>query len=224
MSVEKVWGNFFKSEIKVSGFKLVAQDKVSVSSATDSHVQAFVRAARHLKIQLSSTGVSSASFMADCSCPMAKKSQFCKHVWATLLVVDQKYPDFLSAKRVIEKPSHSLEGETQEPSYQEAAKERAALYRKVQYERQKLAAKERKRGATGRDAMISRRAFPAEVEEALTYFSAQGFPMPAGPDEAVLAEAKKTLSRVFHPDKGGSHEEVVELNRYCEFVMRFLRG
>jgi hypothetical protein len=47
--------------------------------------------------------------------------------------------------------------------------------------------------------------------------------MAQGPDEAIATEAKKKLSRVFHPDKGGTTEEMVELNRNCELVLDFLR-
>jgi hypothetical protein len=220
MSIEEAWGNFFKAEIKASGFKLVAQEKISISSGTDTSIQAYVRVAPPFKVQLTATGIESPSFTAACTCPTAKKSQFCKHVWATLLAVEQRYPDFLSAKRVIEKPSHS----EAKDNAKDKAKDKAAEYRKAQYERQKLRAKEIRRGARDRDASISRRAFPAEVEDALAYFAKNGFPMSTGPDEDVLGEAKRTLSRVFHPDKGGSHGEVVELNRYCELIMRFLKG
>jgi hypothetical protein len=47
--------------------------------------------------------------------------------------------------------------------------------------------------------------------------------MPAGPDKDILAEAKRKLSRIFHPDKGGTHEESVELNQNCEILLRFIK-
>ncbi len=46
--------------------------------------------------------------------------------------------------------------------------------------------------------------------------------MLAGPDSAIVAEAKKKLSRIFHPDKGGTHEEMAELNHQCELVLQYL--
>ena len=40
--------------------------------------------------------------------------------------------------------------------------------------------------------------------------------------EEILKTAKKQLSRVFHPDKGGSHEEMVTLNANFDVLMEFL--
>lgn len=40
---------------------------------------------------------------ADCTCPLSKKGQLCKHIWATLLTVADRRPDFLDGKEEIEK-------------------------------------------------------------------------------------------------------------------------
>jgi hypothetical protein len=237
-NIEEVWGNFFKSEIKSSGLKLFAQEKVSVPSGSDTLIQAYVKASPPIRVRLSSTDIGSTSIEADCSCPVARKNQFCKHVWATLLFVERKYPDFLSAKRNIEKPGkpEDAPSASSKSSYQETAKARASEYRKAQYQKQKLRAKELKRGSTGAKGGKGGKdtpggatgwnlgVLPQEVQGALAYFTDNGFPMPEGPSEAVLGEAKRKLSRVFHPDKGGSNEEVVELNRNCDLLMRFMRG
>jgi uncharacterized Zn finger protein len=225
MSIEEVWGNFFKSEIKTSGSKLFAQEKVSVPSGSDTSIQAYVKVAPPIKVRFSATDIGAESFVAECTCPVARKNQFCKHVWATLLCVESKYPDFLSAKRVIEKPGQSLDAQGEPPvSFQAASKARAADYRKEQYQKQKLRAKELKRERKGPGKLSAVAAFPPAIETALAYFTQNGFPMPDGPSEAVLGEAKRKLSRVFHPDKGGNNDEVVELNHHCDLLLRYLRG
>jgi len=233
MSIEQRWGNFFKSEIQASGHKLFIQEKVSISSGSDTDIHAYVRAMPPLRVRLSSTDIGSATFTASCTCPVAQKSQFCKHVWATLLAAEQKYPDFLDAKRVIEKPSESpetpldLKAEPKVSSreaYQASAKLRAAEYRKEQYQKQKLRAKSLKQQSQGFGKAAGRRALPADVADALVYFTDNGFPMPGGPVEEIVGEAKKKLSRVFHPDKGGTTDEMVELNKNCEVLLHFLNG
>ena len=221
MSLEEVFGNDFKSEIKSSGAKLLDQDKVSISSGSDTSIQAYVKATPLVKVGLSTEDIGSETFVAQCSCPMAKKSQFCKHIWAVLLCTELKYPDFLSAKKIIEKAATQPESVD---SYQANAKVKAAEYRKDQYQRQKQRAKDLKdkRKGVERPSVASR--FPPAVGDALEYFDKNGFSMPTGPSEEVLSEAKRKLSRVFHPDKGGSNEEVVELNQNCDLLMQFLRS
>ena len=39
----------------------------------------------------------------------------------------------------------------------------------------------------------------------------------------ALLQAKKLLSRVFHPDKGGTHEETVELNHHFAIISAYLK-
>jgi uncharacterized Zn finger protein len=237
--LDEIWENFFKPEVRASGRRLVDQEKVSISSGTDTDVQAFVRNVPSIRVRLSAENISSESFTARCSCPSAKKGQFCKHVWAVLLCAGERYPDFLSAKRMIEKPDPLWDGppESEDPSrtaararaeqqrreMSEKQKARAADYRKEQYRKQKERVKAQKGGRNARvAASFERNVFSPEVEGALAYFSENGFPMPAGPDEEILSEAKRKLSRVFHPDKGGSHQEIVELNRNWELLLRLL--
>ncbi len=224
MSIDANWGNFFKAEIKASGRRIAAEGKVSFTSRSETSVQAFVRATPPVKVSLRSEGVESQTFSADCSCPVAKKNQFCKHVWAILLGLEDRYPDFLTGKNSIEKPASGSERiESRQDAYQESAKLRASAYRKEQYQKQKLRLKESKREAKKRPDPVTV-SQSEELLPSLAYFASNGFPMEGGPDEGVLAEAKKKLSRVFHPDKGGSHEETVELNHHFEVLMQALRG
>jgi hypothetical protein len=231
MSVEQTFGNLFKPEVKSSGRRLVTQEKISLSSKSETAVQAYVRVAPPFKVTLAAADISSTSFTAACSCPVAKKSRFCKHIWATLLSLEEGYPDFLIGKTEINQFNAAAEAAAnpaaeamaeKKISYQETAKQRAADYRKEQYQKQKTYTKEKKRAQKGRENFSSLRSQTPEVETALAYFSLNGFPMPNGPSRDILTEAKRTLSRVFHPDKGGTHEETVELNRNCEILLEFL--
>jgi hypothetical protein len=243
MSIEETFGNYFKPEVKSSGRKLFAQEKVSLSARSETNIQAYVRVAPPFKVTFAAADVSSNEFVANCSCPVAKKSRFCKHIWATLLCTEESYPDFLIGKTEINKNevgdandvtrnSVSPAAATPSPAavaaadarknYQETAKQRANDYRKEQYQKQKTKAKEKKRAQSGRENFSSLRSLTPEIEAALAYFSENGFPMPEGPSREILTEAKRTLSRVFHPDKGGTHAETVELNQNCEVLLQFL--
>ena len=230
MSASENFGNYFKNEIRSSGAKLHAQGKVSIQNSTDNEIHAYVRGTPLSKVRFWTRAVGNPSFFAQCSCPMSGKSQFCKHVWATLLCAEQKASSFLHGKESITKPS-DFEGDGAAASAasiviekrKAVAKERAAEYRKSQYERQKLHAKTFKKGRTI-GGLPSQPSWPPEVVDALVYFSLNGFSMLQGPSEAELGEAKLKLSRVFHPDKGGTNEEAVELNRNCELLLRFLKN
>lgn len=220
MSIETSLGNFFKSETKSSGRKLYAEEKVSVSGGSDTSIQAYVRISPPVRVSFIAEDIGSPSFTASCSCPSAKKAQFCKHIWAVLIAVEEKYPDFLAAKRNIDKAEVSYDPE--KTSYAETAKARASEYRKDQYQKVKSRAKEKKQVAASKVPSAHARSFPADVEGAIAYFTVNGFPMPVGPDADVIAEAKRKLSRVFHPDRGGTHAEIVELNENYEILARFL--
>lgn len=100
-----------------------------------------------------------------------------------------------------------------------AMKIRAAEYRKAQYQKMKERAKELK-GKSRSIARASAATYPEDIQAALDYFAQNGFPMPEGPDADIVSEAKKKLSRVFHPDKGGTQDEITELNRHSEALSR----
>jgi hypothetical protein len=224
MAMEDTFGNSFKPEVRSSGRKLFSGDKVSISSGSDTAIQAYVRVAPPFKVTLSSDEIDSTAINADCSCPVAKKSRFCKHIWATLLATEDRYPDFLIGKTEIDKRSAPLTAaEDKKTTYQETAKQRASDYRKAQYQKQKAHVKDKKNKKEGIETASSSYDYSPEEEAALAYFTLNGFPMPAGPDKDILAEAKRKLSRIFHPDKGGTHEESVELNQNCEILLRFIK-
>ena len=165
MSIEEIFGNLFKPEMKSSGRKLVAQEKISLTTQSDTAIQAYVKVAPPLRVSFSADGISSPSFNATCSCPVAKKNRFCKHVWATLLCVEEKFPDFLTEKREIERldssPPHQA---SKQSSYQEQAKLKASEYRKEQYQKQKARMKDKKREQKGLESALSRNSYSVEVE------------------------------------------------------------
>jgi hypothetical protein len=233
MSIEEAFGNLFKPEMKSSARKLLAQEKISLGSHSDSLVEVYVRVSPAFRVKLSAEGISSPSFTAGCSCPVAQKSRFCKHIWAALLCVEGEFPDFLESKKEMNKveisasDDHADSRASQKTIYAETAKKRASEYRKDQYQKIKARTKEKKRERMGTEKSfenaVASASYTPEVEATLTYFSENGFPMPGGPSRDILAEAKRKLSRVFHPDKGGSHEESVELNRHCDILLDFFR-
>ena len=118
--------------------------------------------------------------------------------------MEKKFTSFFKAEKPVDERKNS--------AYHEAAKAKASAYRKEQYQKQKARLKETK--------IAPRETYSDEVEAALAYFSVNGFLMPAGPDREILTEAKKKLSLVFHPDRGGTHEEATELNHHCTVLSR----
>ena len=104
----------------------------------------------------------------------------------------------------------------------EAAKERQSLYRKTQYAKQKARAKEMRQGKKSPKPELNF-LYPDPVEEAREYFAANGFILNHPLDLELLIEAKKSLSQIFHPDKGGSHEESVLLNENFEIIYSYLK-
>lgn len=210
---------YFKAEAKSQGAALQQASKVSISSHTDTCIQAYIRASTPAKVTLQCDELLSPNLQASCTCPAGKKNRHCKHIWATLLQTEEMHSEFLSHKNTLDHgkpPSSELDDATSTPAptYQETAKIRASAYRKEQYQKQKAMKK-------GRDHKPKNAIeFAPELQAALDYFEQNGFPMPNGPDASIVAEAKRKLSRFFHPDRGGTHEEAAELNDRCDVILR----
>lgn len=205
MSIDQNLGLFFKSDIRANGSQLFAQNRASLANASETFVQAYVKDGSSYQVRLLSTDIASPSFSAECNCATGKKNRFCKHIWAALLCVEQKNPDFLNAKVSIDKPEIILDPK------KEAAKKHASEYRKAQYRKQKEYLKEIKKNR-------ETRFYSADVQVALDYFLKNGFDFDGQPSEEAIAKAKRALSKVFHPDRGGSDGEAAELNRMCEVL------
>ncbi len=240
----KNWEHFFKPEVRTSGHRFLMTGQVSIKQPSDTEVLGYVKASSGFKVSLVSSSVASPILTADCSCPPSRKGQFCKHIWATLLATEKKFSDFLDEKNELQKKNTQNENSENQsatgqisnskikPKIQKlsesqlvskaAYKEKQVEFRKLKYQKQKQQLKDRKKSKQSKNIVIS--ALPGKVEIALTYFSTNGFPLDNPPKVEAIQHAKKKLSRVFHPDIGGSHSEIVELNRNCEILLDFIES
>jgi uncharacterized Zn finger protein len=235
---ESQWEHFFRPEARSSGRALVSKGVVQLAQPSDTEIQAFIRISAAPKVSLKMASVESAILQAGCSCPAGKKGAFCKHIWAVLLQTESTKPDFLEGKSEIEmqtqgetvnpakvSPQALAQAETRKAA-QESLKERQNQYRKDQYQKQKSRLKELKGGAPqaarANSRLGSSASAPSEVQESLQYFATNGFEMSVPYEAEAVQHAKKTLSRVFHPDKGGTHAEILELNRNADVLLEFL--
>lgn len=221
------WEHFFKPQVRSSGRTLSAKAKASQSRLSDTEVITYFKVSSAVKVVLKSDSVSSHSITADCSCPQSKKGQFCKYVWAALLVCSEKNPDFLDDKTELELKTHEkaesepkTEAVRKREESQAAFRAKQANYRKEQYQKQKQRVKAwKKKKEAEPDAAL----YPVPVERALEFFSLNGFDLRESMTVEAVANAKKKLARVFHPDMGGSHEESIALNHHSEILMKFAK-
>jgi hypothetical protein len=177
-----------------------AEDRaVQVSSSSDTVVNAFVRNSSPARVTLSTSEVTDRLITAKCTCTVAKKSQLCRHIWATLLRLDDQGHDFLLSKESI-----SL-ADTDDLMVDRSGNE---------YRKKRSDCKDRAPAFH----------YPSNVEQARQYFQANGFEMKQPFELSEIVDAKKQLSRVFHPDKGGSHDEILELNRNFQILSDYLKS
>lgn len=215
MSVEHLFEQFFKPEIKRSGSDYFLKNSVIISNKSDTHIHAYIKGTTNARISFSASSIEDDSFTADCSCPSSGKGQLCKHMWAVLLMAEKLGLDFLSSKINIEKISKSN-------PRQDAYREKQSDYRKLQYQKQKLNAKKLKLTKENKKFQDEQPRLPDHVEKALTFFSENGFPIKKPIKEEDVQNARKKLARVFHPDVGGSHEETVILNQHYNILIEYL--
>ena len=215
MSVAQALKHFFKPEVRKSGFDYIKKNAVFISVNSDTLIEGFVKGSTSARVSFKAQSIEDKTFFAQCNCPSSAKGQLCKHIWAVLLVVEGKYSDFLSSKTMIEKKS------TEDNPKQSAFKEKQNDYKKQQYQKQKLRNKAIKEEKKKSKFQPVRPEYPEEVEKALLFFEQNGFPLQIPFEEEALKNAKKKLSRVFHPDIGGSHQESVDLNVNYDVLIRF---
>lgn len=220
--------NFFKPEIRSSGQSLFSKGKMTLSQPSDLEIISYVRVSKPLKVTIKLESFDSPLVWIACSCPAGGKGPLCKHMWAALLVIQEKTPAFLEGKETLEKilssKSESLTSKSSwrqlEPSQDQAQKkdqfrQKQAQYRKDQYQKQKLRLKEMKKTKETREVVTE---FPSEIKEALNYFEKNGFSLKNDLTKENVNLAMKKLARVFHPDRGGSHEEILELNTHSDIL------
>ncbi|WP_413581949.1 hypothetical protein [Bdellovibrio sp. HCB288] len=220
MSVESLYQHFFKPEVRKQGQEEFAAGLAVLSVAGDARIEGYVKASKPVKVLFVAESIASNTFTVDCMCSSAAKGTFCKHIWAILLQTEKKHSDFLDSKTNLEKGSLF---EVVESPF----KAKQAEFKKIQYQKQKERAKiqrqEIKKKAKGISSKIaSGTTFSQDVNAAFEFFSLNGFPMENALDEEALKNAKKVLARVFHPDKGGTHDESVILNQHYQILMDYL--
>ena len=225
MAIE-TWEHFFKPEVRNAGQAFVGKGKVALMHPTDTELQAYVRGSTSFKVQLRSPAIDSPLVTAICNCPQGKKGSLCKHIWATIVVVEEKNPDFFSNKTDLTTVSDTSTPEALRPKLsqtqidtQAAYKLKQADYRKQQYQLQKERAQKFKKNKNSKQPLAPQ--FPESVAEALRYFSENGFVLDEALNSEAVGLARKKLARVFHPDLGGSHDEILELNRYTDVLLNF---
>jgi len=213
MSVTAQLADGFRSEIRKKGEDDFRKGCVMISQSSDSEVRAFVKSAGAGRVSLAAEAVDSRTFAASCTCPNGKKGLLCRHIWATILKLEDSESDFILSKENLTAGSADLP----KNDYKEKQNERARQYGKEV--RQKIKAKAKAK-ASGSDKSPS--IYPAPVEEALKYFEDNGFELKHDLTSESLESARRQLARVFHPDKGGTHDEILELNRQFEILSEYL--
>ncbi len=233
------FAHFFKPEVRNAGDELVSEKAVYLKIGSDTQIEASVNGSTLSQVTFRSTSIEAPNFTVDCSCKTSAKGTMCKHIWAVLNLASEKQPDFFVNKSSMEK-IESFEEKAKKPvtpesakrqqefaDRQQALKQRAADARKQQYQIQKARAKERKgetpKGTFGKakeKSQKSTQSMSDDVKQALIYFEANGFTLELPINEEELSSAKRVLSRVFHPDKGGTQDEVVELNHHVSVLLK----
>lgn len=222
----ETWELFFKPEVRRAGNAFVAKGQVALMRPSDTELQAYIRTSTSYKVQLKSPSIDSHLVTAVCNCPQGKRGHLCKHIWATMVVVEEKNPDFFASKTELANLSEDSTTAQQRPQLsqtqidaQAAYKLKQADYRKQQYQIQKERAQKFKKTKNLKTPVTP--LFPANVMEALEYFSKNGFVLESSLNIETVNSARKKLARVFHPDLGGSHDEILELNRYTDVLINF---
>ena len=218
----------FKPEVRKQAADIVAKDAVFLPIVGDLRVEGLIRGTPPAKVSLIAKTVGSTNFEVHCSCPKFAKGQFCKHICAVILAVEVRHPDFLDSKIEFERREVDVDTSVkaapkkvseERVAAMDKAKERQAEYRREQSAKLKARRKEQRQAAKGSSQLKS--AAPVapladDVEEALKFFALNGFTFEYPVAIDVLRNAKKILSRIFHPDKGGTHDEMLEMNRHFD--------
>ncbi len=252
MSAVDDFANSFKPEARSAGSSLAGKGLVRLSRPSDLEISAYIKASTSIKVSIQTESFESTNLSSQCNCPIGKKGQLCKHIWAVLLQVKESQADFLNGKKEIAasspqdagldlnksrskfKPQASTQAAAARPisasqtEFLDQLKKKQGDHRKQQYQKQKQRIKEMKQGK-GKEKGKNKTSklhqvpqLPEEVEKALGYFSENGFPLESSFVIKDIRTAKKKLSQIFHPDVGGSHDEIVTLNDHFEVLIQFL--
>ncbi len=212
--------HYFKPEVRNRGEDYYDEDAIYLSQATDTDIAAVIKATPPIRITLASKSISDPTFTVACSCTSSQKGQLCKHIWGTILTAALDYPDFFDSKTDLLKAEASTstkakrEVSASQKEFQDKLKAKQSDHRKEQYQKLK-SEKKSKKSSVGASHQTN---YNEAAEEALKYFSENGFELSHPINIEALRSAKKLLSRVFHPDKGGSHDEALQLNKHFDVL------
>lgn len=225
MAVRQSIQQAFKAEVQNAGGELVDEGVVILTVTSDTAINALVRAGTPARVSLTSTSISSSMILAACSCTRAKKSILCKHIWAVVQLTDAKHPDFLDSKIDITMKEVAPAAESPHKAKQDAFKKQQAERLKARNKEKRLELKAQKKGLPpkSKNTKLSV-SYPNEVHTSLAYFKMNGFEIETPLVAAQIQEARRLLSRIFHPDKGGSHTEVLELNQHYDILLSYAGG
>ena len=226
--------HFFRPETRSAAEDLISSKALFLKVGTDTQIEATVRGSMPAYVTFRSVSIESSEFKVDCSCKASAKGRFCKHIWATLVVASERQPDFFAMKISIAKGdvfseralANSAARSPEALQRQADFKERQATTRKKNYESQKVRAKalkaKREDSRTSASPRISKSTqfLPTAVQDALKYFELNGIALSLPIDDEELGNAKRILARVFHPDKGGTQDEAIELLRHAEVLSK----
>lgn len=219
---------FFTSGARSAGLRFFSDGKVSVTQHSDTEITAYVKPS--FKVSLKSTSIEGSRILVTCNCPDFKKERLCKHAWAAVLGAEDKSSDFMENKTEIEictdaesktKPSNNKRPENQAQIDAKAAyKAKQKEYSKQLYQKQKQRLKDIK--TAKKKAPAVEPTFPKTIEKAFAYFLQNGFDLKISLNEESISRARKKLSRVFHPDISGTHEEILELNKNTDLLLKYV--
>lgn len=222
------WKVYFKPEVCHSGQRLVEKGQVLLNRPSDTQVMCYVKGTTSYRVSLMSSDIADPRLCAKCTCSQAKKGLLCKHIWAVLVLIEDQYPEFLSDKVEITLDSSAQavgqefkqKASARSQEFKQKMKERQSEYRKRQSEWRKSTVKEHRSSC---DNAKPNNDLPQDVEAALSYFMDNGFSLRDTFNLEALSVAKKKLARVFHPDRGGTHQEIVQLNENVDILVRYLK-
>ena len=228
------WKKYFKPEVAHSGQRLVDSGKILLPRPSDTELICYVNAVgTRFKVKLSSPSVGDSCVESSCTCSVAGKGVPCKHIWAVMSLVEQGDSDFLIEKTEmvlmdseVVKPKSEY-GERQQ-QFKQNLKERQVEQRQRQSQWQKDWRQKQKEARKAHSTKNFNKQsinsdLPHEVQVALSYFSENGFELQENLTLENIALAKKKLARIFHPDRGGSHNEIVQLHEQVEVLVHHLK-
>ena len=197
------------------GEEIFQKDLVSSPGTSDTQAQAYVKHKGNHRVIHTSDDITSAEINASSNCTKGKKGRLCQHVWSVILMLESMEADFLAHKTDV-----LTAGPEPESAASREAKMRQEAY-KQKVKEQNRARRQKLKQEKKQSKFAAVTSYPVEVEEALQYFSDNGFELAQMATIEALESARKSLAKVFHPDLGGTHEESLALNHNFEVLAQF---